>query len=110
MRQHQWAAALRAAGTAVLTATNSADIPVPESYAIVDDGQRRSVVDRLRLTNASGADLGHSELLYPSAGRGHRNPVWLGFTRQIRGYLAQPCLAFAPSGSTCRYPSVDGGF
>lgn len=110
VRQHQWAAALRAAGTAVLTATNSADIPVPEPYAIVDDGRRRSVVDRLRLTNASGADLGHSGLLHLRAGHGHRNPAWSGFTGQIRAYLAQPCLAFAPSSSVCRYPSLDGGF
>ena len=110
VRQHQWAAALRAAGTAVLTATNSADVPVPESYAIVDDGQRRSVVDRLRFTNSSGADLGHSGLLYPSAGRGHRNPAWPDFTARIRAYLAQPCLAFSPRASVCRYPSMDGGF
>ena len=110
IRQHQWAAALRAARTAVLTVTNSADIPVPESYAIVDDGQRRSVVDRLRFTNSSGADLGHSGLLYPSAGHGHRNPAWPAFTGRIRAYLAQPCLAFAPIGSACRYPSMDGDF
>jgi hypothetical protein len=37
------------------------------------------------------------------------NPDWQTFTGTLRAYLAQPCRAFAPPGTGCRYPSINRG-
>jgi pimeloyl-ACP methyl ester carboxylesterase len=106
-RQHQWAAAARAAGVAVLDITNRQDILVPEAYAEVDDGHPQSVVDRLLYDASSAQTYGHSALLYPTRSASQPNPVWNAFTATLRQYLGQPCLSFAAPDSACVYPMLD---
>ena len=109
-RQHAWVGTALSRGAAVLTITNRGDLPVPESYAVMDEDHSVSVADRIRFTLPPLRSLGHSSLLYPAALGFVANPDWRDFTATLRDYLHAPCLAFAPRGTRCPYPSINRGF
>ncbi|MDB5075348.1 MAG: hypothetical protein JWO42_1527 [Chloroflexi bacterium] len=109
-RQDSWVATLRRAGVELLTITNRNDLIVPESFAVIDDGSRRHVSDRMRFTVGIDRTAGHGTLMSRHLDNGVPNPAWPEVIATLQGYLTNPCLPLAGNASACPYPSINRGF
>jgi pimeloyl-ACP methyl ester carboxylesterase len=105
--QNGWAAVSTANHAAVLAIANRFDLAVPASSALPDEHSPTGTIDRVRLSLPPTHSLGHSDVLYPTLLADIRNPDWNWLTALLRGYLRQPCLAFAAQAGSCSYPSID---
>jgi hypothetical protein len=109
-RQEGWVATLHHAGVELLNITNRDDMVVPESFAIIDDGSRRHVADRMRFSLGIDRTAGHGTLLSRHLDNGVPNPAWPVLVATLQHYLTDPCLSLAGDSGTCPYPTINRGF